>query len=65
MNSRERISILQRKPHRITAVFPFAVATWLFEQAAHQGRSVSNLVAHLVELAMRREQAKSDKEAGQ
>lgn len=61
---RERLSIAQRKPYRLTAVFPFAVAQWLFSHAAEQGRSVSNLIAHLVEMAMRREQAKAEKEDG-
>lgn len=54
--SRERLTLLQRKPARLTAVFPHAVASWLYEQATAQGRSVSNLIAHLVELAMRRDQ---------
>ncbi len=58
--SRERVSLLQRKPTRLTAVFPYAVASWLFEQATIQGRSVSNLICHLVEMAMRREQARAE-----
>lgn len=52
----EKIPVVQRKPQRITTTFPAAVAAWLFHQATVQGRSVSNLIAHLVEAAMRREQ---------
>jgi hypothetical protein len=50
----EKIPLAQRKPLRITTTFPAPVAAWVFQQATAQGRSVSNLIAHLVETAMRR-----------
>jgi hypothetical protein len=56
----ERIRALQRKPQRISFTLPHAVAEWLFKTATNQGRSVSNLVAYLIELAMRRDLAKQD-----
>lgn len=49
------IPVAQRKPLRITSTFPAAVAAWLSKEATTQGRSVSNLIAHLIEVAMRRE----------
>jgi hypothetical protein len=51
----KNIPIAQRKPLRVTSTLPAVVAAWLINQATIQGRSVSNLVAHLVELAMHRE----------
>ena len=49
------IPVAQRKPLRITSTVPASVAAWLIKEATIQGRSVSNLVAHLVELAMHRQ----------
>lgn len=51
----EKIPLAQRKPLRISTTFPASVAAWVIQQAAIQGRSISNLVAHLVEMAMRQE----------
>lgn len=65
MNAEQRLALLQRKPSRVTATFPHLVARWLFQQATEQGRSVSNLIAHLIELAMRRHLAEQAEERGQ
>lgn len=51
----KNIPIAQRKPLRVTSTLPAVVVAWLINQATIQGRSVSNLVAHLIELAMPRE----------
>jgi hypothetical protein len=51
----ESIPVAQRKPLRVTATLPAVVAAWLIKQATMQGRSVSNLIAHIVEHAMRRD----------
>jgi hypothetical protein len=43
--------LLQRKPQRITATVPWHVLRRLQERADLDGRSLSNLVAHLLEAA--------------
>ena len=53
MDPKTRLQLLRRKPYRISANFPMCVADWLFRQSATQGRSVSNLISHIVESAMR------------
>jgi len=50
----ERIRVAQRHPVRISATLPAVVAAWLIREATVQGRSVSNLIAHLLEMAMHR-----------
>lgn len=47
-----RITIAQRSPQRISVTLPWALYQRLLERAAHEGRSVSNLSAHLLEGAM-------------
>jgi hypothetical protein len=51
----EKIPVAQRKPLRVTSTLPAVVAAWLINQATIQGRSISNLIAHLIEASMRRE----------
>jgi hypothetical protein len=53
MDPKNRFQLLQRRPSRISASFPAAVSDWLFEEAAWQGRSVSSLISHICESAMR------------
>jgi hypothetical protein len=43
--------LLRRKPQRITATLPWHLVQRLEERAAYEGRSLSNLVAHLLEAA--------------
>jgi hypothetical protein len=51
-----------RKPQRFTFTAPYVVAQELQELSILEGRSVSNLVAHLLEYALRtlREQRRVD-----
>ena len=51
-----RLQMLQRKPVRMCCTLPASVAGWLAEEALVQGRSISNLLAALVEHAMRVDQ---------
>jgi hypothetical protein len=41
-----------RKSERLTATLPYAVARLLEQRAQHEGRSLSNLVAYLLEQAL-------------
>jgi hypothetical protein len=41
--------LLRRKPQRLTATVPWHVVQRLQERADFEGRSLSNLVAHLLE----------------
>lgn len=41
--------LLRRKPQRVTATLPWHLVQRLEERAAYEGRSLSNLVAHLLE----------------
>lgn len=50
----ENIPVMRRRPVRITSTIPAVVAAWLIRESTAQGRSVSNLIAHLLEMAMRR-----------
>ena len=43
--------LLCRKPQRICATVPWHVVHRLEERAAYEGRSLSNLIAHLLEAA--------------
>lgn len=47
-----RLDTLQRSSRRISFTVPFRVYRELFRVANHQGRSVSNLCAHLIENAL-------------
>ena len=42
---------MRRKPTRISATLPWGLAQRLQERADVEGRSLSNLIAHLLELA--------------
>jgi hypothetical protein len=44
-------AFLQRSPHRISVTMPQALHDWIHEQASLEGRSASNLCAHLLEMA--------------
>jgi len=48
---RQRLSTLQRKPKRLTMTINFATFERLQARADEQGRSLSNLCAHYLELA--------------
>ena len=41
--------LLRRKPSRISATLPWHLVHRLEERAAYEGRSLSNLIAHLLE----------------
>ena len=41
-----------RRPVRLSITLPFATYQLLAEHSAHDGRSMSNLAAHLLELAL-------------
>jgi hypothetical protein len=41
--------LLRRKPQRVTATLPWHLVHRLEERAAYEGRSLSNLIAHLLE----------------
>ena len=45
------VDVMRRKPTRISATLPWGLAQRLQERAAYEGRSLSNLIAHLLELA--------------
>jgi hypothetical protein len=49
----DRVSVLQRKPQRVCATLPWHLVHWLEERAAYEGRSLSNLIAHLLEASKR------------
>ena len=42
--------LLRRKPQRVTATLPWHLVHKLEERAAYDGRSLSNLIAHLLEV---------------
>jgi hypothetical protein len=44
-----RIDLLRRKPQRICATLPWALHQTLIDRADYEGRSLSNLIAHLLE----------------
>jgi hypothetical protein len=41
-----------RRSERLTATLPYSVARLLEQRAQHEGRSMSNLVAYLLEQAL-------------
>ena len=41
--------LLRRKPQRVTATLPWHLVQTLQERADFEGRSLSNLIAHLLE----------------
>jgi predicted DNA binding CopG/RHH family protein len=43
--------LLLRKPQRICATLPWHLVQRLQERASYEGRSMSNLIAHLLEAA--------------
>jgi predicted DNA binding CopG/RHH family protein len=43
--------LLRRKPQRVTATLPWHVVHRVEERASYEGRSLSNLIAHLLEVA--------------
>jgi hypothetical protein len=45
-------SLLHRKPGRVTITIPWALRQSLQERADEEGRSLSNLLAHLLEVSM-------------
>jgi hypothetical protein len=47
----DRVSVLQRKPQRVCATLPWHLHKKLQERADLDGRSLSNLIAHLLEVA--------------
>ena len=48
---RQRLSTMQRKPKRLTMTINFATYEKLQAAADEQGRSLSNLCAHYLEVA--------------
>lgn len=45
-------SLAQRSPKRLTITVPFGVYSSLSERSSLEGRSLSNLASHLLELAL-------------
>jgi hypothetical protein len=45
----EKLLASQRKSKRITITIPHSVYTFIVEHSFYQGRSISNLVAYMVE----------------
>ncbi len=50
-------AFLQRSPHRISVTVPQVLHDWIHEQASMEGRSASNLCAHLLEVAREQRRA--------
>lgn len=46
------LPLLSRHPQRISISVSWALHRWLIERSNHEGRSLSNLAAHLLENAM-------------
>jgi hypothetical protein len=49
---RERLAIAKRSPARITITVSYALNERVVHTALEQGRSISNLCAHLLEVAL-------------
>jgi hypothetical protein len=47
------LELSRRKPQRVTATLPWHLVHWLEERAAYEGRSLSNLIAQLLEASKR------------
>jgi hypothetical protein len=45
------MDLLRRRPQRVTATLPWHLVQHLQERADFEGRSLSNLIAHLLEAA--------------
>jgi hypothetical protein len=45
----DRVSLLQRKPQRVSATLPWHLVQKLQDKADRDGRSLSNLIAYLLE----------------
>jgi len=45
------IPAYQRSPRRVTITLPWALYRWLQQRSDQEGRSLSNLAAHLLETA--------------
>jgi len=45
------LELARRKPQRVTATLPWHLVHRLEERASYEGRSLSNLIAHLLEVA--------------
>ncbi|MFZ9619676.1 MAG: ribbon-helix-helix domain-containing protein [Prochlorococcaceae cyanobacterium] len=43
--------LIGRKPSRVTATLPWRLVRRLEERASYEGRSLRNLIAHLLEAA--------------
>jgi hypothetical protein len=46
------LALVSRRPQRLTITVSHHVAEHLIEQSNHQGRSISNLAAYLLEVAI-------------
>jgi hypothetical protein len=46
-----RLDLLRRRPQRVTATLPWHLVQTLQKRADYEGRSLSNLVSHLLEAA--------------
>jgi hypothetical protein len=51
MNRLGAVDLLRRRPQRVTATLPWHLVQHLQERADFEGRSLSNLIAHLLEAA--------------
>jgi len=52
LSLRDRLSIAKRSPARITITISYALHQRLLNTALQQGRSMSNLCAHVLEVGM-------------
>lgn len=50
----DRIAILSRKPRRVTITIHWQLHQRLLARADQEGRALSNLMAHLLEVALER-----------
>jgi hypothetical protein len=47
--SSARLDLLRRRPQRVTSTLPWHLVQRLQQRADYEGRSLSNLIAHLLE----------------
>jgi hypothetical protein len=52
LTTRDRIALAKRSPQRVSITVSYALHQRLLELSDYQGRSASNLCAHLLELAL-------------
>lgn len=57
MPSSDPAALLRRRPQRVTATVPWGLLQRLQQRADIEGRSLSNLVSHLLEVATAQEEA--------